>query len=224
MYIGLRWYSLDWILRLSHIRTIDVNISCCDISRVALTIGCRASIRMLWFHCLQTCGTRQIAIIVIRSRQFFFHVIHKSRQCWLCQLWCIRSAIRMGNKTFHSSIRSYNVHPIVLSVQNIDNLQWNNFYKLWKMPSWKEFKKFTCPLLTWSSSSTHGVKSWTMTILLSGDKPFSFSMPTLTRVSMLALPVILPGGRGTLLPGPIAPPPKPVPSFSKAKLWLPAVK
>lgn len=80
----------------------------------------------------------------------------------------------------------------------------------------------TCPRFTCSSSSTQGVKSWTMTILLSGDRPFSFSIPTLTRVSMLALPVIRPGGRGTLLPRPAPPPPRIVPSFSTVKVWAPA--
>ena len=50
----------------------------------------------------------------------------------------------------------------------------------------------TCPLFTSSSSSTHGVKSCNTTILLSGARPFSFSIPTLTKVSIEALPVMRP--------------------------------
>lgn len=57
-----------------------------------------------------------------------------------------------------------------------------------------------------------------MTILLSGESPFSFSIPTRTKVSILALPVIRPGGNGTLVPIPSPP----TPSFSKLKLCTPA--
>lgn len=57
-------------------------------------------------------------------------------------------------------------------------------------------EKQTWPRFTSSSSSTHGVKSCKTTILLSGDSPFSFSIPTLTKVSMEALPVIRPIPRG----------------------------
>ena len=59
------------------------------------------------------------------------------------------------------------------------------------MEKWKWYL-LTCPRLTSSSSSTQGIKSLMTTILLSGLNPFSFSMPTLTKVSMEALPVILP--------------------------------
>lgn len=52
--------------------------------------------------------------------------------------------------------------------------------------------KPTCPLFTCNSSSTQGVKSCKTTILLSGDNPFSFSIPTRTKVSIEALPVIRP--------------------------------
>lgn len=59
----------------------------------------------------------------------------------------------------------------------------------------------TCPRLTSNSSSTHGVKSCSTTILLSGDSPFSFSIPTRTKVSIEALPVMrpIPGPRITSL-------------------------
>lgn len=50
----------------------------------------------------------------------------------------------------------------------------------------------TCPRFTSNSSSTQGVKSCKTTILLSGDNPCSFSIPTLTKVSILAEPVIRP--------------------------------
>ena len=50
----------------------------------------------------------------------------------------------------------------------------------------------TCPRLTSSSSSTQGVKSWRTTILDSGPSPFSFSIPTRTRVSIEAEPVMRP--------------------------------
>lgn len=58
------------------------------------------------------------------------------------------------------------------------------------------YAKLTLPCFTSSSSSTQGVKSCKTIILLSGDRPFSFSMPTRTRVSIEALPVIrpIPGG------------------------------
>ena len=50
----------------------------------------------------------------------------------------------------------------------------------------------TVPRLTSSSSSTQGVKSCSTTILLSAERPFSFSIPTRTRVSMLDEPVMRP--------------------------------
>ena len=50
----------------------------------------------------------------------------------------------------------------------------------------------TCPLLTSNSSSTQGVKSWSTTIFDSGPRPFSFSIPTLTSVSIEADPVMRP--------------------------------
>ena len=43
-----------------------------------------------------------------------------------------------------------------------------------------------------NSSSTQGVKSCRTTIFDSGPSPFSFSIPTRTRVSILALPVMRP--------------------------------
>lgn len=61
----------------------------------------------------------------------------------------------------------------------------------WKVKQMLKYE-LTCPRLTCNSSSTQGVKSCNTTILLSGDKPFSFSMPTRTKVSMEALPVIRP--------------------------------
>lgn len=47
-------------------------------------------------------------------------------------------------------------------------------------------------LNTSSSSSTQGAKSCSTTIFESGLNPCSFSIPTLTNVSMLAEPVIRP--------------------------------
>ncbi|KAG8225014.1 hypothetical protein J437_LFUL006025 [Ladona fulva] len=62
------------------------------------------------------------------------------------------------------------------------------------------------------SSSTHGVKSCKTTILLSGESPFSFSIPTLTRVSIDALPVMRPiPGPPTPTTPPTPPPPTPPP-------------
>lgn len=95
----------------------------------------------------------------------------------------------MRYKTFLSIIQSDNIHPIVLTIQNIHNLiKKNNDNSM--IFNTKNF--YTCPRLTSNSSSTQGVKSCRTTILLSGDNPCSFSIPTRTRVSILADPVILP--------------------------------
>ena len=144
------------------------------------------------------------------------------------KMWRVRCAVRVRNESFPLIFR-YNVHPIILLVQYVDNLQsitkivikkyslsisircfnsskvlsvlWNKkkySFQVWHSPySFMSGSSLTLPRFTSNSSSTQGVKSCRMIILLSGDSPFSFSIPTRTRVSMDALPVIrpIPGGR-----------------------------
>lgn len=107
----------------------------------------------------------------------------------------IRCTIRMRNKPLQSRVFRYHVHPIVFSVQNVYNLQAKEITNMWgggKLSTLGIRVSRTCPLFTCNSSSTQGVKSCNTIILLSGDKPFSFSIPTRTSVSMEALPVIRP--------------------------------
>ena len=124
------------------------------------------------------------------------------------------------------------VHPVVLRVQHVHHLHqgetiiqvWtgldlNSLFASYVLDNVQEKKesdvsRLTCPRLTSSSSSTQGRKSCMTTILLSGRNPFSFSMPTLTSVSMEALPVMRP------ITGSPPPPPPRRDSSSSAEMRI----
>lgn len=130
MHIRLRSHRLYRILRLCHIRAISIHFSRRYISTVALAIRRGAGVGVLWFHCLRTRGAAQFAVVA-RSRQFFFHVVHQSGQRRFGQLRRIWRTVRMRHESFHSCVRRYNVHPVVLSVQYVHDLQQCKLFYRW---------------------------------------------------------------------------------------------
>lgn len=107
----------------------------------------------------------------------------------------VGSAVRVRDEPL-PLILCDDIDPIVLLVEHVHHLSNVVFFS--KTQTDKTYRtRLTLPRLTSNSSSTQGVKSCRTIILLSGERPFSFSIPTRTSVSIEALPVILPipGGR-----------------------------